>query len=133
MSRSALAVLVAGALLTLPLRAREEPPVAEETFTLPGRTRLLEEVRALVPQLAPGQRVIVAMQDAPGALRNVLAPTSDPAAVLAALERAADRVPGGHATYNETQRLLRALQLAPDPSSDTGSSSMAAAEGRRSR
>ncbi len=91
-----------------------------QSLTVQGRKRLLEDARTLVRRLGPGQEIAVAVQDSPGALRIVQAPTSDHVTALAALERAAAPVPSGNATYNDTQRLIRALELAPLPGNDRG-------------
>ena len=91
-----------------------------QSLTVQGRKRLLEDARTLVQRLGPGQEIAVAVQDSPGALRIVQAPTSDSVTALAALERAAAPVPSGNATYNDTQRIIRALELAPLPGNDRG-------------
>src|SRR6185436_17464137 len=92
-----------------------------QSLTLAGRKRLLEHVRQLIDELGPEPRIGISVQDAPGRLRVALAPTTDHAAVLAALERAADVVPGGNQTYFETQRLARDIMNVPDPAEDARS------------
>jgi VWFA-related protein len=91
-----------------------------QSLTLGGRKRLLGPVHALVAAgLGPNQRVGVAVQDTPGALRMVLPPTSDAAAVMAALERAAEVTPRGNLLSNETTRLANDLLRAPSPGEET--------------
>ena len=92
-----------------------------QSLTLSGRKRLLDHARRLIAELGPEHRIGVSAQDAPGRLRVVLPPTTDRAAVLAALERAADGVPGGNQTYIETQQLAREIANAPEPSQDARS------------
>jgi VWFA-related protein len=90
--------------------------VDNQSLTLSGRKRLLERVRALVRTgLGAGNRFAVAIQDDPGSLRMVLAPTDDTAAVLAALDRAEEVAPGGQRMYGETARLVRSLQTSLNP------------------
>jgi VWFA-related protein len=92
-----------------------------QSLTLSGRKRLLDHARRLIAELGPEHRIGVSAQDAPGRLRVVLPPTTDRAAVLAALDRAADGVPGGNQTYVETQQLAREIANAPDPAQDARS------------
>jgi len=92
-----------------------------QSLTIAGRKRMLDHVRNLIAELGPEQRIGITTQDAPGSMHVALPPTTDHAAVLAALEKAADGVPGGNQTYIEIQRLAREIAQAPDPSSDAQS------------
>jgi VWFA-related protein len=89
-----------------------------QSLTLSGRKRLLEQVRRLVTELGPEARIGVMSQDSPGELRMGLAPSEDRAAVLAAIETASKVVPRGNQTYSETQRLAREIGVAPGPGED---------------
>lgn len=101
-----------------PARAAGEEPAAvvvvlvdNQSLTLAGRKRLLEKVRELVVAgLGAGSRFAVATQDDPGAIRMIVHPTDDTAAVLAALERAESALPGGQRSFADTSRLVRSLQ-----------------------
>lgn len=83
------------------------------SLTPGGRNRMIKSVEAFVrDQLHPDDRVLVASYDGPGSLKVRQAATSEPGAVLSALEQAAKEAPGGIGRSMEYRQVVREIDLA---------------------